>query len=74
MRARWSARWTDIVVTTVLLGVAIYGLVTSLDFPERARVWPVSVMSLLILATAVHLVLILRRRGGPADAPSGGDE
>lgn len=74
MSAPPSGRWADIVVTTVLLGVGIYGVVTALGFPERARIWPVSVMALLVLATLVHLVLSFRAKDGAADEPSVGDE
>lgn len=69
-----SRKWIDVGVTLVLMGVGVYGLVTALGFPSRAGIWPISVMALLIVATAVHLVLTLRSRGEDAASPAGDGE
>lgn len=74
MNARTATHWTDVAVTAALLCGGIYGLVVALGFPERAQVWPVSVMTLLIVATAVHLVLVLRRRSDAAEPRAEGSE
>lgn len=74
MNARARGKWIDVGVTAVLLGVGLYGLVSALGFPERASIWPVSVMTLLVVATSIHLLLTLWGRGAVTDEAAEGGE
>ena len=56
-RSEWLA---DLAVTGVLLAIGIAGLAMAAGFPERARLWPMSIMIVLIAFCAVHLINILR--------------
>lgn len=50
----------DLVVAVLLLLGALAGLLQILDFPERARMWPMFVIVALLIFVGLHLVKVLR--------------
>jgi hypothetical protein len=60
------SRLVDATVTAALLLLGVAGFVMALGFPQRAAIWPASVMGLLVLFCLVHLVSLARKRG-PAE-------
>lgn len=53
------ARLGDILVSAVIVGVGITGLIMTMDFPERAAMWSSWIMKLLILTAGSHLAMTL---------------
>ncbi len=50
----------DLIVAVVLLLGALAGLFQILDFPERARMWPMFVIVALLIFVGLHLFNVLR--------------
>lgn len=45
----------DITTTLFLFAIGITGLIMALGFPGRSRMWPIYVMSALIITAGIHL-------------------
>lgn len=76
MTARFRARLGDIVISSVVVLVGIAGLIKTMDYPERAAMWPSWIMQLMILCAGIHLVIVLwqvRAGAGPEKSPRNED-
>lgn len=50
---------TDFSITAAILALAVYGLVTAAGFQAGSRVWPIVILSMLILCTSIYLAIFL---------------
>ena len=50
----------DLIVAVLLVLAALAGLLQILDFPERARMWPMFVIVALLIFVGLHLFNVLR--------------
>lgn len=47
----------DFAVTALILILGLCGLVMATEFPAGSRVWPIAILSLLILCTCAYLII-----------------
>lgn len=48
---------TDFIVTVLILSFATGALTIALEFPAGSRVWPVAILSMLIVCTGIYLAI-----------------